>query len=161
MDTREKTIEKAAGKAGAFINIKPRTCFQVKKYLREKGFDEEIISEVLEMLKEYRYIDDMEYSRMYFRYGFGKGRGLSRIRRELSEKGVASEVMDAAYDELDDVPDQTELAMEIGRAMVSGADIGEMSFDEKRKLQARIGRRLMSRGFSPDIAYKVIGRLFR
>lgn len=69
--------------------------------------------------------------------------------------------MDIAYDELEEVPDPVDMAMEIGRSMMAGTDIEELDFDGRRKLGARIGRRLMSRGFSPEVAYKVIGRLLK
>ncbi len=159
METREKIVEKAAERAASYINIKPRTAWQVKRYLKEKGYEDEVISEVVDQLKEYRYIDDLEFSLMYFRYGFEKGRGISRIRRELAEKGVSSETIDIAYEELEDIPDQMEMAMEIGRGVIAGIDTDDMDFDTKRKLQAKVGRRLMSRGFSSDVVYKVIGRL--
>lgn len=159
MDIREKALEKAAEKAVAYINIKPRTAYQVIKYLKDKGYEEEIITEVIKQLKEYHYIDDMEFSLMYFRYGFEKERGVSRIKRELSEKGVTSEIIDIAYEELEDIPDQLEMAIEIGHRMISGIDLEEMDFDAKRKLQAKLGRRLMTRGFSTEVVYKVIGRL--
>ena len=159
METREKIVEKAAERAASYINIKPRTAWQVKRYLKEKGYEDEVISEVVDQLKEYRYIDDLEFSLMYFRYGFEKGRGISRIRRELAEKGVSSETIDIAYEELEDIPDQMEMAMEIGRSVIADIDTDDMDFDTKRKLQAKVGRRLMSRGFSSDVVYKVIGRL--
>lgn len=160
MDIRENITEKAAERAAAYINIKPRTAFQVKKYLRDKGYDGDVIDNVVKQLEEYHYIDDMEYAIMYFRYGFEKGRGLVRIKRELAEKGVAADVIEMAYDELENVPDQTDAAMQIAETMINGMEPGDMDYDEKRKLQAKIGRRLMSRGFSSDIVYKVINRMF-
>lgn len=161
--TSEKTIkntpEKAAEKAAAYINIKPRTAFQVRKYLRDKGYEDDVISSVINQLEEYHYIDDMEYAMMYFRYGFEKGRGILRIKRELSEKGVSSDVIEMAYEELEDVPDQNESAMQIAQSMISGMNIEDLEYEEKRKLQAKIGRRLISRGFSSDVVYRVINRL--
>ena len=159
MDIREKILEKAAEKAVSYINIKPRTAQQVKKYLKDKGYEEDVISEVVEQLKEYRYIDDMEFALLYFRYGFEKGRGVSRIRRELSEKGVSSEIIDIAYEELEDVPDQVEMAIEIASSVISGIDMDDLDYEAKQKLKAKLGRRLMSRGFSSDVVYKVIGKL--
>lgn len=159
MDIRENITEKAAERAAAYINIKPRTAFQVRKYLREKGFDSDVIDDVVKQLAEYHYIDDMEYAMMYFRYGFEKGRGLVRIKRELAEKGVAADVIEMAYDELEDVPDQTDAAMQIAKNMISGIELDDMDYEEKRKLQAKIGRRLMSRGFSSDVVYKVINKV--
>lgn len=157
----EKVVEKAAEKAAAYINIKPRTAYQVKTYLKGKGYEEDVIEQVIAQLKEYGYVNDLKYAEMYFEYGFEKGRGVSRIRRELSEKGVSSELIDMAYEELEEVPDQTEMAMEIADSILRGIDTAELDYDEKRKLQAKIGRRLMSRGFSSDVAYKVIQRVVK
>ena len=157
----EKVVEKAAEKAAAYINIKPRTAYQVKTYLKGKGYEEDVIEQVIAQLKEYGYVNDLKYAEMYFEYGFEKGRGVSRIRRELSEKGVSSEFIDMAYEELEEVPDQTEMAMEISDSILRGIDTAELDYDEKRKLQAKIGRRLMSRGFSSDVAYKVIQRVVK
>ena len=154
-----KAFEKASEKAAAYINIKPRTEYQMKKYLEGKGFVEDVVSEVVNQLKEYNYIDDEEYASMYFRYGFEKGRGVERIKRELAEKGVRSDDIAIAYEELEEVPDQVAAAMEIAQSVISTIDIDELDYDEKRKLQAKIGRRLMSRGFSSDVVYKVVNRL--
>ncbi|MCI5535262.1 MAG: recombination regulator RecX [Clostridiales bacterium] len=146
-------------KAVSYLNIKPRTKQQVIKYLRGKGFGEDEIHETLKELEEYHYIDDARYCRLYFEYGFEKGRGTDRIKRELAEKGVAHDVIEIVYEELDNVPDQFEAAMRIGRQVVSGIDVHELDYHERRKIQARIGRRIVSRGYSQDIAYKVMKRL--
>ena len=110
-------------------------------------------------LEEYKYIDDFSYSVMYFRYGFEKGRGVMRIRRELSEKGVGSDVIDMAYEELEEVPDQYETARKIAMEMIRDMDMEEMEYDEKRRIKARIGRRLAGRGFPSDVIYKVLDSL--
>ncbi len=157
--TKEQEMAKTLEKAIAYVNIKPRTRQQVKRYLREKGFTENNITEALRELEEYRYIDDLQFSRMYFEYGFEKGRGIGRIKRELAEKGVSSVVIEMACDELEEIPDQFQAALEIGKSMIIGTDLESLDYDGRRKLQARIGRRLISRGFTSEIAYKVINRL--
>ena len=50
--------------------------------------------------------------------------------------------------------------MEIAEKVISGFCIEDMDYEEKKKLQAKIGRRLLSRGFSSDVVYKVINRFF-
>lgn len=142
-----------------YLNVKPRTGSQVVKYLHGKGFEDDEIYETVKELEEYHYIDDLNYSIMYFQYGFEKGRGIARIKRELAEKGVASDMIEAAYEELEDVPDQYEAAYEIAENMVKGTDISELGYDEMRRLKAKIGRRLTGRGFSYDVVYKVIDDL--
>lgn len=151
MDARTKAVN--------YLNIKPRTKHQVEEYLKRKGTSNEEIVEIIAELEEYHYIDDTEYARMYFEYGFEKGRGIMRIKRELAEKGVASDVIEIAFEELDEIPDQFEAAFKIGETIVGGIDTDKLDYNEKRKLQAKIGRRLVSRGFSSEIAYKVINKL--
>lgn len=155
----ERAAEKATERAASYVNIKPRTVHQTRKYLKEKGFDPEAIDHAISQLAEYRYLDDAQFAEMYFKYGFEKGRGVSRIKRELAEKGVSSDIIEQAYEELEDIPDQKEMAKEIAAAVIKDVDISELDYDEKRKLQAKIGRRLMSRGFSSDVVYKVIGEI--
>lgn len=153
MDVRERAVY--------YLNIKPRTKNQVAKYLKEKGYKEEDIESAVSELEEYGYIDDINFSRMYFEYGFEKGRGLLRIKRELSEKGVSSEDIQKAYDDLEFIPDPYESAIEIGKAIIKGIDLDSLDYKEKKKLQARIGRRLAARGFSSDVSYKVMNRLVK
>ncbi len=159
-DAVEKSREKAAAKAAAYVNHKPRTRQQVIQYLERNGFGSDAVEAAVEELTKYHYIDDFNFSVLYFQYGFDKGRGIGRIKRELLEKGVAADVIECAYEELDEIPDQEEMAMAIGTSVVSGIDSDALSYEEKRKLQAKIGRRLASRGFSSDIAYRVVKRLF-
>ena len=149
MDVREKAV--------SYLNSRPRTRQEVMRHLKDKGFSEEEILETVKELEEYHYIDDLAYSRMYFEYGFEKGRGRNRIRRELAEKGVSSEIIEIAYDELEEVPDEFEMALSIAGSIVRGIDPSELEYSEKRKLEGRIGRRLAGRGFSMDTIYNVAG----
>ncbi len=151
MDVRERALY--------YLNIKPRTRRQVEKYLRENGFSKEETAPVLKELEEYRYIDDLSYSMMYFERGFEKGRGRMRIRRELAERGVEEEIIREAFDRIEDKPDEFEAAMEIAEDIVSGIDRNSLDYEQKRRLQAKVGRKLMSRGFSSEDIYKVIGRI--
>ena len=153
MDVRQRAVN--------YLNIKPRTCMQVKKYLAGKGCSDEEILEAVKELEEYHYIDDRRYCRLYFEYGFEKGRGIARIKRELGEKGISRDIIESEYEELEEVPDQFEMALVIGEDMIRGVDMEALEYEERGKLKAKIGRRLMTRGFSPEVAYKVIGALIK
>ncbi len=145
----------ALDKATAYLNRKPHTEKEVIDYLVRKGFGQEDASAAVNSLKEYGYIDDLAYSKMYYVYGFEKGRGTDRIKRELVGKGVDRAVIEQAYDELEDKPDEYEVAAEIAYQIVeeTGKKPSEMTYEEKQKLQAKIVRRLASRGFSGSICY--------
>ena len=150
-DVRESAVR--------YLNVKPRTRRQVVQYLKRKGFDDGEIKETVDELEARRYINDLDYSIMYFEYGFEKGRGISRIKRELAEKGVPSDTISAAFDELDDIPDQYSEAQKIADRILIGIDTEALDYDGMRRLQAKIGRRLAARGFSQDIVYKIINGL--
>ena len=141
----------ALEKATAYLNMKPHTAKEVLDYLLRKGYEADESEEAVKQLSEYGYIDDYAYAKMYFEYGFEKGRGKDRISRELAGKGIPRDVIDQAYSELDDVPDEREIALQI--AAESGSELSEMTYEEKQKLQAKIVRRLASRGFSGSVCY--------
>lgn len=147
----------AIEKAIYYLNIKPRTREQVVKYLEKKDFDGDEIEKAVRELEEYRYIDDLNYCRMYFDVSFEKGKGIARIKRELAEKGVDRQTIDEALDELEEVPDQFEMALKAGERILQEA--GEFEPDESQKIKARIARRLAGKGFTSDVVYSVIREL--
>lgn len=147
----------AIEKAIYYLNIKPRTREQVVKYLEKKDFDGDEIEKAVRELEEYRYIDDLNYCRMYFDVCFEKGKGIARIKRELAEKGVDRQTIDEALDEMEEVPDQFEMALKAGERILQEA--GEFEPDERQKIKARIARRLAGKGFTSDIVYSVIREL--
>ena len=79
-----------------------------------------------------------------------------RIARELAEKGVPRDIIDQAYDELEEKPDEEAVAMQLAAQILreAGTDPADMTYEEKQKLQARIVRRLASRGFSGSVCYR-------
>ncbi|MGX8773864.1 MAG: regulatory protein RecX [Bacillota bacterium] len=145
----------ALEKATAYLNLKPHTAKEVTDYLLRKGYQPGDAEDAVRQLSEYGFIDDLNYAKMYFEYGFEKGRGRDRIVRELAGKGVNPGVIDRAWDELEDIPDEREVAFALALriAAESGAVIEEMSYEEKQKLRAKIVRRLTSRGFSGGVCY--------
>ena len=77
----------------------------------------------------------------------------------LAEKGVAADVIEIAFEELEEIPDEFETAYSIAESIVRGIDPKELEFAEKRKLEGKIGRRLAGRGFSMDTIHKVVSRI--
>lgn len=150
----------ALDKAVSYLNIKPRTKAQVEAYLRKNEYNEDEIIHALSELEQYHYLDDLEYSRLYFEQGFEKGRGTARIRRELEEKGVSREIISDAYEMLENVPDPYEMAYDIGKKTIESLEIPG-DYQQRQKLQAKIVRKLDSRGFSGEIAYKAAKELIK
>ena len=153
----------ALEKATAYLSRKPHTEKEVLEYLLRKEYGPDEAADAVARLKEYGYIDDLAYAKLYFEYGFEKDRGAGRIARELAGKGVDRETIDQAYEELEEKPDEETLAMDLAQQIVreTGADPATMTYEEKQKLQARIVRRLASRGFSGGICYRASRELVK
>ena len=145
----------ALEKATAYLSRKPHTEKEVLDYLQRKGFEPDESAQAVSELKEYGYLDDLAYAKLYFEYGFEKGRGKDRISRELAAKGVTRDVIEQAYGELDEKPDEQEMAFRLAAQVVreSGGLSDEMTYEDKQKLQAKIVRRLAARGFSGSVCY--------
>ena len=153
----------ALEKATSYLNMKPHTAKEVYDYLIRKGYEPVESEAAVKQLSEYGYIDDLAYAKMYFAYGFEKGRGAGRIMKELTGKGVPRDTVDQAYAELDEIPDEYEMASAIASQIISeaGKDTTDMDYGERQKLQAKIVRRLASRGFSGSVCYSVARELVK
>ena len=62
----------ALEKATSYLNRKSHTEKEVKDYLLRKGYEEDESAEAVRRLKEYGYLNDLAYAKLYFEYGFEK-----------------------------------------------------------------------------------------
>lgn len=156
MENRDSKKKRSAISAATdYLSYRMRTCKEVRDKLREKEYSEEEIEEAIEILKSHKYLDDYDYAVRYFEYSASKKRGAMRATRELSEKGVDSEIISNAYEDYqyENQTSELELALEIAHQMADGE--GEPS----DKLIARVARRLESRGFRSNDIYKVMAEM--
>ena len=116
-----------------------KTQNQVQKYLFDKGFSTEVVNKTIEKMKEYRYVDDAEFVRLFVS-SYQKTKGKKRICFELKQKGVEQEYIDLV-DEL--IDDQTEYALALAQKFAKGK---QMDTKNGQKLY----RHLASKGFDFD-----------
>lgn len=117
-----------------------KTQSQVQKYLFDKGFSTAVVNNTIQKMKEYRYVDDAEYVRM-FANTYQKSKGKKRICFELKQKGVEQEYINLV-DEL--IDDQKEYALALAQKFAKGK---EMDAKNVQKLY----RHLASKGFDFDV----------
>lgn len=67
---------------------------EISQKLSQRGCQNEDIDVVLEMLGNHGYQSDERFAENYTRFRAGKGYGPKRIRLELKEKGVESQLID-------------------------------------------------------------------
>lgn len=133
------------------LGSRARTCREMEQYLKKKGFQDEEIEVTINELKDCRYLDDGQYCSDYFRYAEGKGKGIRRIRQELREKGVSSDVISLAWEDYEPETSEKERARKQAEKIMAG----KAEADEK--LLARMGRRLSGLGYSTDVIYQILG----
>lgn len=148
------TSDQVMDLAGKYLAYKPRTRKELCDHLLKKGCSESQAAECADRMEEYHLIDDVEYSRAYIESRTASGRGMARIRAELSAKGVDRNTIEDALLLTGGLPDEYAMALEQARAAVSGLDVSAMDYAERQKVLGRIARRLAGRGFSPDTVYR-------
>ncbi len=97
----ESERQEALIKATDYILKGLKTKRQVKEYLIKKGYSEQVAYESVDKLKEYNYIDDVEYARQYIE-SVSKKQGKRLTEYRLMMKGVRKEDIESAYSDADD-----------------------------------------------------------
>lgn len=160
--------------AAKYLAYRSRTTAELRKYLKQKDFEEEAIEVLIREFTDYGYLDDQKYCHQYFDYAFGKGKGKRVIFAELREKGIDGDTIQFAFEDREDEFDEKSLAYgEAAKVLrAAGVDVEAEDFvsgeiREKltervdEKLIAKVGRRLQSKGYGSDMIYSVIGELRR
>ncbi|MEA4922737.1 MAG: regulatory protein RecX [Eubacteriaceae bacterium] len=143
-----------------YLTFRNRTVKEMHDYLIKKGFGGDETDREIEALKDLRYLNDMEFCKMYFRSSFAKNRGMKRIKRELINKGVCEfDIEDSAaeYEEENDCDireDEKKRALDAGRKIMSGIRPDDKSL-------AKLARRLTTLGYGSDIIYDTVGYFMR
>lgn len=127
-----------------YIGSSYKTTKQVRDYLKRKEYDDSIIKETIEKLKEYRVLDDENFAHMYINTYRSKY-GNNMLRKKLMEKGISKPIIDEVLDE--NLPDYDIVyalaTKKLGRK--------EPIYDN----MAKVMRFLAGRGFDFDIVSKV------
>jgi len=144
------SAKKCIDYAAELLAIKPYSSADLLKKLKTKGYTESESQECIEKLKELSYLDDAEYARRFTENAVLNGKGASYIKSKLLQSGISADYIPEINKD-----DQFEAAMEIARSLYEETT----DYEQKQKLLAKIGRRLASRGFEPEVVYKVLGKL--
>lgn len=81
-----------------YISYKDRTEYEVRKYLEQKEYREQVIEEVLTKLKYYHYIDDAKYLSNYYQANqTGKAYGRIRVLQDLKNKRLDKTCLNQFY----------------------------------------------------------------
>ena len=133
----ESNLSKAIAKAADILSRKPATRHEIVLKLREKGYDDAVISVAVGELEELGYINDYDYACLD--YAAEKCYGEKKIRYELANKGVDPYIIEDVLVEKS-CPDSESLA-ELIYNKYGSVDMQDI------KVKQRVSRFLLSRGF--------------
>lgn len=95
---KENDKIEALNKAIIYVSKTLKTKKQVKTYLENKGYNEEIVWYCIDKLKEYNYINDTEYAKRYIE-STSKTQGKRLIEYKLMMKGLKKADVSDAYEQ--------------------------------------------------------------
>jgi regulatory protein len=151
---RAEELRQAFDRALHFLGYRARSQAEVRRRLLQKGYEEEIVDQVIDRLREGGLIDDSQFTEAWVRARTtGRGMGPRRIAWELRQKGVDAETVRDAVGRIDE---ETELglALNVGRQKAESVR-GEPMPVARRKVAAALQRR----GFSWEVTSRVLDML--
>jgi regulatory protein len=147
-------VHKAHESALRYLDYRPRSIDEIRRHLKGKGFEPDVIDEVVERLADVGLLDDRAFARYWLenRADF-RPRGERALRQELRLKGVSDDVIAEALSEGHSEDEAAYHAAVARTRQVRTADPVEF----RRKVEAHLVRR----GFSYDAARDATARVWR
>ena len=140
----EKSV--AFEKAMDYLGRGMKTAKQMRDYLDKKGYDSRVVEYVVAKLKEYRYVDDDAYAKLYVERNAAT-KGDRRLKQELIQKGIAVSRAEqyAVTDDEQALANATNLAAKYMKNKIATV-----------KTLANLQRYLLNRGYGFDVVNTIV-----
>ncbi len=145
----DKPCRSVRNSAFDILARREHTRLELTRKLKAKDFTDSEIEEVLVILAEEGLQSDERYTESYVHMRRNRGYGPLKIKLELQQRGVSSELVEA-YVEFND-----KIWLETARLAYEKKFAGKLL--ETAKERAKRMRFLQSRGFTGDIIQKTLG----
>lgn len=148
---RLDSAETAHDRTLNYLAYRPRSNSEVRHYLRDKGFPEQVVEEVIGRLSRAGLLDDLAFARYWVenRETF-QPRGQVLLRQELRQKGISDGVIDELLAELDEGKSAYEAGIQRARRY---AHLDPEAFTQK------MSGFLRRRGFEYEVVRETVARL--
>jgi regulatory protein len=132
------------------LGRKMRTVAELKRLMRNRCREENVIDNVIARLKDHKYLSDSAYAAAYSAFRRDNQKfGRRRVITDLKVKGVHGDVIEKAVDKAYAGTDELKLA----RAFLKRKRLGK---PEDNRAAARIFRTLLRAGFGVSASLKVL-----
>ena len=147
----EESIIRCKNSALKTIERNFKTEKEVIEKLREKGYGENAINKSIEFLKEYNFINDINYTKAYIKDKLNSF-GSQKIKYNLIQKGIAKEIVEEALDD-SNKDNERNTAFNLAKKKL---DVIKKKESDNYKISGKLYRYLMSRGYGYDIVNEVV-----
>ena len=153
---REELLSKAKERALNLLSYRSRSRTELARRLGRAGYDEDIVEETLSRLENAGLVDDAQFSQGWVNSRVSvKGLGKARVRWELRQKGVASEVVEEALSSVEP-EEERELAADAARRRWEKDNDPDL-----RAKRRRVASFLQRQGFDWQTVSEVLENLSR
>lgn len=149
--------EEGAVRAGLrLVERRAHSRFEVRRKLLHKGHSDDAVTAAIARLERLRLLDDASFAEQYVVALAGRGRGASRLRRDLACLGVDRSIVDQTVAALlaDPVNDPWPRTLQLAERRASA-----MAGMPRVARQRRLAAFFMRRGFVDDRAREAVDRL--
>ena len=144
-------LEAARESALLLLRYRDRSVSEMSRRLKQKGYADEIVEDVIGKLSEVGLLDDSKFAALFARSKIAeKSWGPAKLRNELYAKGIAADLIDATIASAYEENDQRELASGLLNRRLRGKS--GFTREEIKKHTDFLRRR----GFSWDVVSDVI-----
>jgi regulatory protein len=150
---QQDAIEDAYDRVLNYLTYRPRSTWEVRRYLQKRDLGEEAQTMVLERLTRAGLVNDREFAQFWVENRTAhRPRGRRALRAELRQKGIATEVVESAVSDVDE--DAAALA-------VAEARVRRLAHLDRPSFYQRMYGYLQRRGFSYDVCRRITDRLWK
>ncbi len=140
------------------LGYRARSEAEIKDKMIKKGYGVNSIEAAVKYLKELKYIDDEEYARQYIKNRVNtKKLGYNRIKSELHQKHVDSEIIEDTIKDIFSCEDEYNRALELAERKMSTS----YKNDDTQAAYRKLGGFLQRKGYSMDTIIKVLNKILK
>lgn len=132
---------------------------ELRLKLKLKKYDENIIEEIIEDLKEKKYLNDIEFANVFSQENIkNKFWGKNKVKAELMKRGINNEIISQVLSEK--FPEGNDLANAVELAEKKYKLLSKRSLDQK-KIKEKLITFLFSKGYDYEVITEAIEKLIK
>ncbi|MDP3791030.1 MAG: regulatory protein RecX [Candidatus Omnitrophota bacterium] len=148
----EKILARAKNNAYALLRQRPRSEYEIRSRLKLKGYDKDVIEDVVSLLKRIGDIDDNKFAHIWMESRMRMNpMGEVVLKYELKEKGVSDSIIEATLAQRREKYDEYEVAFDMAKERFE-----RFKKLDRQKAAKRVYDFLVRRGFKYDVIRRII-----